>query len=246
MTPPERAFDKYETKGAYHWRDLEGGPLRMNAYTRARYEIVAAQLAPLPATATVLDVGCGDGALSGFIHVRHHCKVVGIDTSQFALTLARVETTRRGYDCAFQLIDSYVYPFSDQSFDAVVCSDVIEHVAEPLTLLREIKRLLKPGGRLVLTTPIRLTEHSPDPNHVQEWFPEEFVALCEPMFGRPLAAINSHPALWYELYALDRRIWGNVARLGINLLAWLGWNPFLDRATPWRCMTTQCLVLVKA
>lgn len=246
MANQERVFDKYETKGAYHWRDLEGGPLGMNAYTRARYEIVAAQLGPLPAGAKVLDVGCGDGALAGFIYARHRCKVFGIDTSELALALARAETSRRRYDCTFERIDGYVYPFPDEHFDAVVCSDVIEHVAEPAALLREIRRLLKPGGTLVLTTPIRLTEKSPDPNHVQEWFPEEFAALCAPVFGKPLLVINSHPALWYELYALDRRIWGNVARLGINLLAWLGWNPFLDRSTPWRCMTTQCLVLVKA
>ncbi len=247
MTTPvaERAFDKYETKGAYHWRDLEGGPLRMNAYSRARYALVAEALAPLQQSATVLDAGCGDGALSGYVHRHLKCRTVGVDTSDLAIFLARAETAKRGYDCRFERIDGYAYPFEDAAFDAAFCSDVIEHVADPQALLREISRVLKPGGRLIISTPIRLTERPVDPNHVHEWFPEEFVDLCRPVFGAPVARILSHPAFWYEVYALDRRLVGNAARFAINLSTWFGWNPFLDRTTRWRCMTTQFLVLRK-
>ena len=105
--------------------------------------------------------------------------------------------------------------------------------------------MLKPGGRLVLSTPIRITEQPLDSNHVKEWFPAEFVELCRPVFGEPVRGVLSHPVFWYEMYSLDRRLLGNLGRFAINLVTWLGWNPFLDRSTPWRCMTTQSLILQK-
>jgi SAM-dependent methyltransferase len=62
-------------------------------------------------------------------------------------------------------------------FDKVICAEVIEHVYDVSGLIAQIHRLLKPGGWAVVTTPIRLTETPEDPNHVQEWFPTEFVDL---------------------------------------------------------------------
>jgi SAM-dependent methyltransferase len=94
----------------------------------------------------LLDIGCGAGrqmALMGALG----WAVEGVDFDPEAVATARASglVVRQG-SLAEQL-----YP--DASFDAVLLSHVIEHVHEPLPLLREIRRILRPGGRLVVLTP---------------------------------------------------------------------------------------------
>lgn len=240
-------FDKYDRKGAYHWHDYFGGLRRMNAYTRARYDIVLQCVRAAGATqgSRLLEVGCGDGALCGVLHSRLGSTVTGVDTSDKGLALARQMFAQRGWDGEFRQVGGYDTGFADSSFDAIVCSDVIEHVDDPQAMLREIRRLLVPGGRLVITTPIRFSEEPLDPMHVQEWFVGGFVALCRKVFGEPLEAIRSHPVIWYELIS-SRKPWvGRFGRVLTNLLTKLGRNPLLEHGGAWRCYTTQTLVLAK-
>lgn len=241
----EIEFDKYERKGAYHWRDYYGGLLRMNAGTKARYDTVVDCLrqAGVTDSTRLVDVGCGDGALCGVIAQDLGCRVTGVDPSAIAIRFADEEFARRGLSGEFVQAEGYRYPFPDGAFDTAVCSDVIEHVREPEALLAEIHRLLRPGGVLVLTTPIRFTEDPQDPMHVREWFGSEFAALCRPVFGEPVARRHTHPVFWYEAYVLPGSAFSRLARLLANALARLGRNPFLGTARPWRCYTTQTLVL---
>jgi SAM-dependent methyltransferase len=245
MTAPY--FNKYDRKGAYHWEDYYGGLRRMNAYTRARYDIVleCVREANIPRDGRVLEVGCGDGALTGVLHSRLGLPVTGVDTSEKGLALARQMFARAGFAGEFKLIESYDTGFKDACFAMVVCSDVIEHVDDPRAMLQEIMRVLLPGGRLVITTPIRFSENPVDPMHVQEWFVIDFIALCREMFGEPLKVIQSHPILWYELVSSGRRWVNRAGRLLTNLLTRLGRNPFTEQNGAWRCYTTQTLVLVK-
>ena len=245
MTSPY--FDKYDRKGAYHWDDYYGGLLRMNAYTRARYDIVCECVhdAALPREGRILDMGCGDGALTGVLQERLRLAVAGVDTSEKGLALAREMFARRGLAGDFKRVGGYDTGFTDASFNVVVCSDVIEHVDDPGAMLKEILRLLVPGGRLIVTTPIRFSEAPLDPMHVQEWFVGDFTALCRSVFGEPLKVIQSHPVLWYELISSGNRWIGRSGRLLTNLLTRLGCNPLMERAGLWRCYTTQTLVLGK-
>ena len=241
----EIEFDKYARKGAYHWRDYYGGLRRMNAGTKARYDIVVECLraAGVRESTRLVDIGCGDGALCGVISKELGCKITGVDPSKTAIRFATEEFARRGLAGQFLSADGYHYPFPDGAFDAAVCSDVIEHVQDPNALLSEIRRLLRPGGVLVLTTPIRFTERPQDPLHVQEWFAGEFVALCRPFFGEPVVSRQTHPVFWYEAYVLPGSTFSRAVRLLANMLAKLGHNPFMKSAGPWRCYTTQTLVL---
>jgi len=240
-------FNKYDRKGAYHWDDYYGGLLRMNAYTRARYDIVCECIreAKLPQDGRLLDMGCGDGALAGVLHSRLTLPIVGVDTSEKGIALARQMFASRSFVGEFRLIDGYDTGFQDSSFNVVVCSDVIEHVDNPHAMLSEIFRILVPGGRLVITTPIRVSESPIDTMHVQEWFVGDFVAVCRSVFGEPLRVIRSHPVLWYELVSSGNRWIGRAGRLLTNLLTRMGRNPFMECSGTWRFYTTQTLVLVK-
>jgi SAM-dependent methyltransferase len=65
----------------------------------------------------------------------------------------------------------------DNSFDTVICFQVIEHIKNDHRLLREIKRVLKPGGALYLTTPNRSTSLTRNPFHIREYLPIQMQAL---------------------------------------------------------------------
>lgn len=94
----------------------------------------------------VLDVGCGSGALVERLgNLGWHAE--GVDLDEQAIRAARTSnlTVRLG------TLEEQRY--LDGGFDAVTMSHVIEHVHDPLQLLRECRRILKPGGRLVVVTP---------------------------------------------------------------------------------------------
>jgi SAM-dependent methyltransferase len=97
----------------------------------------------------VLDLGCGDGAFSAALAPKV-AEVVGAEVSEAALRrAARLHPT-----VAFELVPlDGPLPFPDGAFDLVWSSEVIEHVADTARWLAEIRRVLDPAGRLLLTTP---------------------------------------------------------------------------------------------
>jgi len=242
----EISFSKYAAKGAYHWRECFGPVHRLNAFTLGRYHMVLSALRAhkLARNARVLDVGCGDGALSGLLATHLQARVEGVDVVPLSIDLARAEFAKRKLEGRFQVVDGYVYPFPDASFSAVVCSDVIEHVQKPADMLAEMWRVLAPGGVLVVTTPVRYTELPLDPMHVQEWFPSEFERLCTDVLGVPVELQLSHPVALAEIYASPTAILGRVARLIVNLACKAGRNPFV-RQTGLRAFAAQTAVATK-
>ncbi|MBM3942626.1 MAG: methyltransferase domain-containing protein [SAR202 cluster bacterium] len=102
-----------------------------------------------PHSVRVLDYGCGNGILTQFFHGRGH-PTVGIDISPTVIA----SNCLRIPEATFQLVPSDApAPFDDASFDAIFCSEVVEHVYDTNFLFGEFSRLLKPGGLLLLTTP---------------------------------------------------------------------------------------------
>ena len=98
--------------------------------------------------ARCVDVGCGDGTTTGHWLSRHAAEYVGVDVSANAVEAAQA----RGFQ-AQQVDDSSTLPFEDASFDVATCIEVLEHVFEPHSTVREIHRVLKPGGVLIATVP---------------------------------------------------------------------------------------------
>jgi len=115
----------------------------------------ATKLMSDPGVERVLDVGCNHGSVEALFQVQFPEQVStttieGIDISADAVEHAKGLNLA---NCNFQSYDGDTLPFPDDSFDAVVMIEVIEHVVDKERLFREINRVLKPGGKLLVTTP---------------------------------------------------------------------------------------------
>jgi 2-polyprenyl-3-methyl-5-hydroxy-6-metoxy-1,4-benzoquinol methylase len=123
-------------------------PSTMLGLSNAKRQITCMFLEDLP-PGRVLDVGCGDG---GFLHRMHQLgwSATGVDFDPKA-----IENAQARYGPALTLLNTDLSRahFLDDSFDVITMSHVIEHVPDPVALMVEARRVLKSGGRLVMTTP---------------------------------------------------------------------------------------------
>jgi len=120
----------------------------------------------------VLDFGCGPGYGSHFIAASAD-SVVGVDVSPESLEYAARTFPRD--NLSFEVIDtSCVLPFEDDSFDVVMSFQVFEHVEFPERYLREARRVLRPGGVLLLVTPDRSTRLLPGQRPWNRWHLTEY------------------------------------------------------------------------
>jgi SAM-dependent methyltransferase len=94
-----------------------------------------------------LDVGCGDGRLSAELDAG---ELTVADVSRVALDRARARLPEAQ---VVELDPDRPFPLGDSAFDLVLCAETIEHVRDVQLLLSEIRRVLRPGGTLALTTP---------------------------------------------------------------------------------------------
>lgn len=99
---------------------------------------------------SILEVGCGGGhVLSQF----RQAKLTGVDVSGEMLAKARANLEALGADFELKKGDIADVGLADKSFDGIVCTEVLEHVVDPEHVLRNIQRLVKPSGRVVITFP---------------------------------------------------------------------------------------------
>ncbi len=129
-----------------YWADQQQGESRSS--NAGPNEIIESIEAVLGSGSELLDVGCGAGSVADLARVSFQ-RVCGCDVSFHALRRASL----RGMAVACVDLNAGVLPYRDRSFDCVTCLEVIEHVVDPLRLLKELRRVLRPQGRLVLTTP---------------------------------------------------------------------------------------------
>ena len=96
----------------------------------------------------ILEVGCGAGHVLQRIQ---NNKLYGIDLSTQMIAWAKERL--RGKDVALSLSNADDLPFSDNSFEAVLCTEVIEHVVDPDRVVAEMLRVCKSGGTMIITVP---------------------------------------------------------------------------------------------
>lgn len=152
-----------------------------------RAKIILSNLDPKPGM-KVLDIGCGRGFYEKIIsHLFKGVKVIGLDQRQEYLP------NWQHPQVTFQVADAQALPFPNQSFDRIICSEVLEHLNNNQKALQEIKRVLKKGGMILLTVPMK--------NYPFTWDPLNFI--LEHLFKKHI------PARWWWLAG----IWADHQRL---------------------------------
>lgn len=148
---------------------------------------------PLVAGKVVLDLGCGSG-YGAFELAKQAGMVLGLDMSPQAIDFAR-----RNYvspNLSYLVGDCCQTGLAPSSFDAVICFEVIEHLAEQPRLMEEICRILKPSGFLLISTPNRLfyTEEQKqrNPFHTHEFDYDEFSGFLRRYFGQVNFCCQNH------------------------------------------------------
>lgn len=184
----------------------------MSSYDVDRRLALIARLWPgMAKEGRALEVGCGTGRISAWLVPRVDELVV----SDLSETLCRQAGERLG--CAWSVQDACAMTLPNASFDWVVSSECIEHVPRPMEAIREMVRVLKPGGWLVLTTPNRL------------WYP--LLATAQTLRLRRFQ--GNELWLWPgDLASAVRRAGARVRRRGgCHLLPWQ--IPTARRWLPW-------------
>ena len=116
------------------------------------------------ASGAVFEIGCGGGINQQLYDPARISSYAGLDPSAKGLDFARAEAARRGWQADIRQGFGEAIPFADNSFDTVVCTFTLCSVQNQAKTLAELRRILKPGGRLLYA------EHggSPDAN-VRKW-----------------------------------------------------------------------------
>jgi SAM-dependent methyltransferase len=114
----------------------------------------------LDAAQKALEVACGSGGVTCQLARETGATCVGVDINAHGIEAASRRAERDGLTprVAFQIVDaSRRLPFPDESFDVVLCNDSINHLADRAAVLQDWHRVLRPGGRLLVTDPIVVT-----------------------------------------------------------------------------------------
>lgn len=97
----------------------------------------------------VLDVGCGNGYVLAQ-YARHGAEVHGIDLTETAVHLSGRRFQLAGLNGTFQRTDGETIPYPDETFDMACSMGVLHHIADPRPMMAEMRRMLKPGGEIIL------------------------------------------------------------------------------------------------
>jgi SAM-dependent methyltransferase len=112
---------------------------------------VLSRFIPRERSVTILDFGCGKGhVLSEIRRINPHATLIGVDVSEEAVTGARERVSTARFSA---IEDGGPLPLSDASVDFAFSSEVLEHVYDTENAFREVSRVLRPGGRALITVP---------------------------------------------------------------------------------------------
>ena len=195
--PLSADIGSFQQHGSAFW-DVQGPYRTLHQINPARLQFVERFV--VLSGLRVLDVGCGGGILSEALAERG-ASVLGIDLAESALQAA--EAHRAGQAVEYRLESSRETAARGEVFDVVTCMEMLEHVADPAAVLRDIHALLKPGGWVFFSTINRtlkarlgavyaaeyLLHLVPQGTHQYDWFikPAELSRMAERAGLTPVA-----------------------------------------------------------
>ena len=153
------SFDYHAVAGDYQYRALHSGHPMQRFWHGGKLTMIDQLIRPhLKAGSRLLEIGCGAGNLLLQASVRGSYPVA-LDLAMRSLTFVRSrlqgatsgQEAPNGFACTQAI--SELLPLADGSFDCVLLSEVIEHLEAPQVSIREASRILRPGGRFLVTTP---------------------------------------------------------------------------------------------
>lgn len=195
----------------------------------------------------VLDLGCGEGRHALGIAWQNRVEVVGVDLGLQDLAMAtRREREQTGLEgsCHWCCADGLRLPFADNSFDRIICSEVLEHVPDYQSMLAEIERVLAPDGLLAVSVPRSWPEkicwwlseayHKVEGGHIRIFNARK---LRDEISEQGFSAYGSHwahalhaPFWWLKCLFWDNQEQNPLVRAYHRLLVWdLMEKPWLTR-----------------
>jgi len=131
--------------------------------SRRTVEHMASRLNPLGTDSKVLDIGAGYGGAARYLAKKYGCHVSALNLSEVENERDREMNRAQGLDGLIEVVDgSFEHiPFADASFDAVWSQDAILHSGARRQVLKEVARMLKPGGQFVFTDPMQADDCPP-------------------------------------------------------------------------------------
>ena len=152
----EKSYSEYRTFIQHHYDGLAGKLTAVSGFLTGHELLAGRVLKPsafdVAGCKRILDAGCGNGR-----HCKHIIRRADADAQIFAFDLSqrmlkRANRRVKGNRVHYVAADLLRLPYSDGFFDAIVCGWVLEHLPDPRPGLRELTRILRPGGKLLLMT----------------------------------------------------------------------------------------------
>lgn len=170
----------------------------------ARIAWVEHALKQIPAGSRILDAGAGEQQFRKFCS---HLEYVSQDFGQYdgKGDSVGLQMGRWDYAGLDVISDITAIPEPDQSFDAIICTEVFEHLPNPVEVVREFPRLLREGGQLIITAPFCSLTHFA-PYHFHTGFNQYFYETHLPAYGFEIVSIQRNGNFFEYLGQEIRRI----------------------------------------
>src|SRR5262245_28331220 len=141
-------------------REAYGEDLGQSSWTTATEWLGFADLLGIGPKSEVLEVGSGSGGPAVYLAIKQGCRITGVDINEHGISNARTLAQSRGVAdrAQFEAVDARgQLPFPAERFDAIVSNDAMCHIAGRPDVLRDWRRMVKPGGRVLFTDALVVT-----------------------------------------------------------------------------------------